>query len=46
MVEWIFHGPSRVREMQLAFQTERAYQLYLYHAAISLPLEWHTNNHS
>ena len=46
VVEWIFHGPSRVREMQLAFQTERAYQLYLYHAAISLPLEWHTNNHS
>jgi len=46
ILDWCFHGPSRVREEQLSFQTTKAYQLYLYHCATSLPLERHTDNHS
>lgn len=46
LIEWAFHGPSRVREHQVAFEAAKSYQLYLYHCAIHLPLAWHTDNHS
>lgn len=46
LIDWLFHGPSRVREEQLSFDTTKAYQMYLYHCITSLPLERHTNNHS
>lgn len=41
-----FHGPSRVMERQLAFDVTKSYKLQLYHAAIHLPMSWHTDNHT
>lgn len=45
-IEWLLHGPARVWEEQLSFQTANHYQLYLYQCATTLPLERHTDNHS
>lgn len=45
-VEWLFHGPSRVMEENIAFDTAKTYKEDLYHKAISLPMVRHTDNHS
>ena len=45
-MEWAFHGPARVREENLAFDTAKKYREDLYHKTIALPMVWHTNNHS
>jgi ABC-type multidrug transport system fused ATPase/permease subunit len=46
LVDWAFHGPSRIMERQLAFDATRLYKMSLYHMAISLPIERHTDNHT
>lgn len=33
-------------ERQLAFEATRAYKMDLYHQAISLPMQWHTDHHT
>ena len=45
-IEWALHGPARVMERQLAFEVTQSYKMLLYHSAISLPMHWHTDNHT
>jgi hypothetical protein len=33
-------------ERQLKFEAVKYYKEYLYHCAISLPMEWHTDHHT
>lgn len=41
-----FHGISRVREEKIKFQVAEACTTDLFHQVASLPMEWHTDNHS
>lgn len=43
---WIFHGPARVLERQLAFNLSRNFLDELYHKVLSLPVKWHQDHHS
>jgi ATP-binding cassette, subfamily B, bacterial len=44
--EWIFHGPARVMERDLAFSISRNFLGEMYQKVLSLPVKWHQNNHS
>jgi ATP-binding cassette, subfamily B, bacterial len=44
--EWVFHGPARVMEKQLAFNLSRNFLMEMYHQALHLPVKWHQDNHS
>ena len=44
--EWLFHGPARVMERQLAFNLSRNFLMEMYHQALHLPVKWHQDNHS
>lgn len=44
--EWIFHGPARVLERQLAFNLSRNFLQEMYHQALHLPVKWHQDHHS
>ena len=44
--EWVFHGPARVMERQLAFNLSRNFLMEMYHRALHLPVKWHQDNHS
>jgi ABC-type bacteriocin/lantibiotic exporter with double-glycine peptidase domain len=46
LVEWMFHGPARVMERQLAFRISRNFMDVLYHKVLHLPVQWHQDNHS
>jgi ATP-binding cassette subfamily B protein len=41
-----FHGISRVREEKIKFQVAEACTTDLFDQVASLPMEWHTDNHS
>jgi ABC-type multidrug transport system fused ATPase/permease subunit len=43
---WMFHGPARVIERRNAFIARANYKKYLLDGVMSMPAEWHTNNHS
>lgn len=44
--EWLFHGPARVWERQLAFNLSRNFLQEKYHQTLHLPVKWHQDNHS
>lgn len=46
LMEWMFHGPARVMERQLAFHVGRNFMDELYHKVLHLPVQWHQENHS
>ncbi|MBS0028907.1 ABC transporter ATP-binding protein [Chitinophaga sp. 22321] len=46
LVEWLFHGPARIMERQLAFNLSRNFLQERYHQALHLPVKWHQDNHS
>lgn len=46
LVFWIFHGPARQLEIRNAFLMSINYRKYLVDGVLSLPSNWHTNNHS
>ena len=46
VLEWIFHGPARVMERQLAFNLSRNFLNERYHQALHLPVKWHQDHHS
>ncbi len=46
LVEWAFHGPTRILERELAFNLSRNFIQELYHKALHLPVRWHQDNHS
>lgn len=45
-VDRAFYWPARIMERQLAFEATKSYKMSLYHAAISLPMQWHTDHHT
>jgi ATP-binding cassette subfamily B protein len=43
---WVFHGPARVMERELAFNLSRNFLQERYHQALHLPVKWHQDHHS
>jgi ATP-binding cassette, subfamily B, bacterial len=43
---WVFHGPARVWERELAFRLSKNFLDELYHQTLHLPAKWHQDNHS
>ena len=46
ILEWAFHGPTRIMERQLAFNLSRNFLEERYHQALHLPVKWHQDHHS
>lgn len=46
LVFWIFHGPARIVERNVALKIQQSYRLNLYEKLAQLPLNWHQNHHS
>ncbi|MFT4032901.1 MAG: ABC transporter ATP-binding protein [Siphonobacter sp.] len=46
LVFWLFHGPARVLERELAFNLSRNFLQERYHQALHLPVKWHQDHHS
>ena len=46
LAEWVFHGPSRIMERQLAFNLSSNFLSELYHQTLHLPVSWHKDHHS
>lgn len=46
LVFWIFHGPARVVERNVALKMQQAFRLNLYQQMTHLPLKWHQDHHS
>jgi ATP-binding cassette subfamily B protein len=44
--DWLFHGPSRIVERNLAFNIGRNFLAELYHKSLRLPVKWHQDHHS
>lgn len=44
--DWIFHGPARLTERELAFTMSRNFLQEMYHKTLKLPVKWHQDNHS
>ena len=44
--EWVFHGPARILERQLAFNLSRNFLQEMYHQVLHLPVKWHQDHHS
>lgn len=45
-VSWIFHGPGRLLERNVALEIRRRISGGLFERLLSLPLSWHEANHS
>lgn len=43
---WLFHGPARIIERQVALKIQTAYRLNIYDEITKLPLKWHQEHHS
>jgi ATP-binding cassette subfamily B protein len=43
---WLFHGPARVKERQVALKIQQAFRIRLYEQLTQLPLKWHQDHHS
>ena len=43
---WVFHGPARVWEEELAFDIGKNFTDELYQKTLSLPVQWHQDYHS
>ena len=46
LIFWLFHGPARVLERQVALKIQQAFQIRLYEQCTHLPLKWHQDHHS
>ncbi len=46
LVFWIFHGPARVIERQVAFQIKSNFFQDYYAKVLALPMAWHQDHHS
>src|SRR5262245_7616005 len=46
LIDWSFHGPSRIVERKLAFDIGRNFLQELYHKTLRLPVKWHQDHHS
>ena len=43
---WLLHGPARVMENANGFKVRLAYRKHLLRGVMTLPLEWHSGQHS
>lgn len=43
---WMFHGPARTLEIQMAFHVRQQLKDHLYGVVSQLPVQWHKDNHS
>lgn len=43
---WLFHGPARVVERNVALKIQQAFMQNLYQKLTQLPLKWHQDHHS
>lgn len=43
---WLFHGPARVKEREVALNIQQALRIRLYTELTQLPLKWHQDHHS
>ncbi|KTC66659.1 multidrug ABC transporter ATPase/permease (plasmid) [Legionella adelaidensis] len=43
---WLFHGPARVVERNVALKIQQTFLHTLYQKLTQLPLKWHQNHHS
>ena len=43
---WVFHGPARIVERNVALKIQQNYRLKLYEQLSRLPLCWHQDHHS
>ena len=41
---WIFHGPARIVELNVALKIQQTYRLDLYQQLSRLPLNWHQDH--
>ncbi|MEL6718369.1 MAG: ABC transporter ATP-binding protein [Bacteroidota bacterium] len=46
LIDWAFHGTSRVMERELAFKISQNYLESMYHKAVHLSVGWHKDHHS
>lgn len=45
-ISWVFHGPGRLLERNVALEIRRRISGGLFQRLLSLPLSWHEGNHS
>ena len=45
-LEWLFFGPARVKERELAFHLSSNFLNESYHQILNMPLKWHKDHHS
>lgn len=43
---WLFHGPARVKEREVALKIQQTFRNHLYEQLTLLPLKWHQDHHS
>ena len=43
---WIFHGPARLKEREIAMKIQQTYRKHIYEKLTELPLKWHQDHHS
>ncbi len=43
---WVFHGPARVIERNVALKIQQTFRLNVYEQLTRLPLKWHQDHHS
>ncbi len=43
---WIFHGPARVKEREVAMHIQQDLRARIYEELTQLPLKWHQDHHS
>lgn len=43
---WLFHGPARVIERNVALKIQQVFMKTIYQHLTELPLKWHQNHHS
>lgn len=46
LADWIFHGPARLTERELAFTMGKNLLQEMYHKTLKLPVKWHQDHHS
>ncbi len=46
LVFWLFHGPARLVERDVALKIKQDFTLHLYQQLTRLPLKWHQDHHS
>lgn len=46
LVFWLFHGPARVKEREVAMKIQQSYREQIYAQLTQMPLKWHQDHHS